>query len=98
MKPIDWNTYKFTTRRRSKNVPKKIDALFSIPSTTFERIRKLSEKESISMSEALMTLLNTSESEAIEPTPKILTGKHRLKINTDGTYILSKILNRGKKK
>lgn len=98
MKPIDWNTYKFTTRRRVKRVPKMVDALFSIPATTFERIRKLAEKESLSMSQALMMLLSTSESEAIEPTPKSLTGKHRMNLNTNGSYILSRLLNKGKNK
>ena len=77
-------------------MPKNIDCLFSIPSTTFERIRKLAEKESTSMSAALMTLLSTSESEAIEPTPKFLTGKHRLNLNNSGTYMLTRLLSKGK--
>lgn len=98
MKPIDWDSYKFSTRRKVKRVPKNIDCMFSIPATTFERIRKLAEKESTSMSAALMTLLSTSESEAIEPTPKLLTGKHRLNLNTNGRYILTRLLNKGKKK
>jgi hypothetical protein len=98
MKPIDWDSYRFLPRRKVKRVPKNINCMFSIPSTTFERIRKLSEKESISMSAALLTLLNTKESEAIEPTPKFLTGEHRINLNTNGSYILSRLLNKGKRK
>lgn len=92
---LDWDTFKFATRHKSRISTKNVGCCFNIPLATFERIRRLAEKRGCGMSKALLELINTAQAEAIEPTPVIKTGKNRLDLQRKyAVYSVTNILQR----
>lgn len=76
-KPMNWDTYRFTsTGRPRKEFRETVRVSFALPPETVKRINNLAERDGISSSDALIKLLNTPQSEEIEPTPQAQPKPH----------------------
>ena len=91
-----------TGRRRKKPWEHKAVLVLRLEQETFQRIRRLAQREKCSVSQAAEMLIRTADSEKIEPTLRLttptcltkhtLTPFHKLSINYEPTTRISKTL------
>ena len=79
-----------TGRRRKKPWEVKAIIVLRLEQETFQRIRRLAQREKCSVSQAAEMLIRTADSEKIEPT---LPVDYSHLINKANTYTVSQILN-----